>query len=95
MTRAAPRARFVFQSIYKIPACWPCALARVGAVKALRPYYKRVRPRVLKFKKTLPPNWSYKKKEYSLTKLGRLARSVRVDRESNILIFHLVLTLGT
>ena len=34
---------------------------RAGPEKAVRPYYKIVRPRMLKLQANLSPNWSYDK----------------------------------
>ena len=45
----------------KVPYKGRTQFARVGPEKAVRPYYKNVRPRVLKLKKNLSLNWSYEK----------------------------------
>ena len=39
-----PRARFHFKTIEKIPVWGPCAMARAGPEKAIRPCQDRVRP---------------------------------------------------
>ena len=48
-----------FATIDKSPIWGPYAFARAGPEKAVRPYYKSVRPRVLKLQANLSPNWSY------------------------------------
>ena len=57
-----PARAFSKKPLMKVPYEGPAyAFARAEPEKAVRPYYKSVRPRVLKLQENLSPNWSYDK----------------------------------
>ena len=56
-----PCEPFLCKTIDEGPVWGPYAFARAGLEKAVRPYYKSTRPRVLKLQENLSPNWSYDK----------------------------------
>ena len=57
----SPASALFAKTLMKVPYEGPYAFALAGPEKAIRGYYKRVRPRVLKLRANLSPNWSYDK----------------------------------